>query len=154
MKLRTEGINPVGGQPDQVIHRNVQHRLDIVNTGNQGRATDQVRGQPVARPILGQSQGGEMSARRMAIQIDAPPVATNALRVLRSPDDAAHHLRNDGVQRDRGTQVSAQHHHRKSGIHQRFGQYCLLFLFADAPVAAVQVDHDRRAALICVLIAW
>ena len=30
-------------------------------------------------------------------------------------------------------------------LHQRLGEYGLLFLFADAPVAAVQVDHDRRA---------
>ena len=66
--------------------------------------------------------------------------------------DAADHLLDDGVQRHCRAQIGAQHHHRETGLHQRFGEDGLLFLFTDTPVAAVQIHHYGRIALICGII--
>ena len=129
------------GQVQFFIAKRQAHRLQVAQAADEHRAFDQ------ACRCIHQQLADQVGPRRMPGDVDALRVAAMGSNMGLQPHQRPQHLRAHG--RQRGVRHQGEVEHDKHRTLGDKGGRCkaAVFFGQGAPVAAVQVNHDRRVGL-------
>src|SRR4029077_18775359 len=95
MKKRTVLSGDLRGKPHLLVDADLHHHIEVIDAGGGNRALDQVSRQAFFLPVVSQSHGREMAARRVAGNINLRWVATVTDDVSVNPSDGGTGLAHD-----------------------------------------------------------
>ena len=141
---RTQALRGLPVEADLLVHGGVGHRLAVEDAGDGYRSLDDVGGQALGLPVVGQRHRGEVAAGRVAGDVQAVRVASVRGDVAPGPGDGAHGLGDDGLQGDGRAEIVVDDHRGRPGRLEDIGDEAVVALVHRPPVAAVDEQVDRR----------